>query len=188
MEKYKQQHQWKALSNEKKKYRSILRKARCEILSSKVTECKANVKSLYNLVNNITGGVKENPLPECKDDKCLADTFADYFIEKIQKIWEALDNQPLYIQTDQEVPTIGEFIQFTEEDIGKIIGNMQPKCCELDVIQQTLLKKLLPYIIKPITYLINTSLSNGVFAANWKTTIIRPLLKKTWFRTYDKKL
>ena len=27
------------------------------------------------------------------------------------------------------------------------------------------------------TYLINTSLSNGVFAANWKTAIIRPLLK-----------
>ena len=55
---------------------------------------------------------------------------------------------------------------------------MQPKGCELDVIQPTLLKKLLLYIIKPITYLINTSLSNGVFAANWKTAIIRPLLKK----------
>ena len=122
--KYKQQHQWKALSNEKKKYRSILRKARCEVISSKVVECKANVKSLYNLVNNITGGVKENSLPECKDDKCLADTFADYFIEKIQKIQEALDDQPLHTPTDQEVPTIEEFIQFTEEDKGKIIGNM----------------------------------------------------------------
>ena len=52
--KYKQQHQWKALSDEKKKYRSILRKARCEVISSKVAECKANVQSLYNLVNNIT--------------------------------------------------------------------------------------------------------------------------------------
>ena len=70
--KYKQQHQWKALSGERKKYRSILTIARCEVILSKVAECKANVKSLYNLVNNITGGVKENPLPECKDDKCLA--------------------------------------------------------------------------------------------------------------------
>ena len=178
MEKYKQQHQWKALSDERKKYRSILRMARWEVISSKVAECKANVKSLYNLVNNITGGVKENPLPECEDDKCLADTFADYFIEKIQKIRDALVDQPLYAPIDQEVPTIEEFIQFTEEDIGKIISNMRPKCCELDVLQLTLLKKLLPYIIKPITYLINTSLSNGVFAVNWKTAIIRPLLKK----------
>ena len=46
------------------------------------------------------------------------------------------------------------------------------------MIQPTLLKKLLPCIIKPITYLINTSLSSRVFAANWKTAIIRPLLKK----------
>ena len=76
--------------------------ARCEGISSKGAECKASVKSLYNLVNNITGGVKENPLPECKDDKCLADTFADYFIEKIHKIWNAMEDQPLYSPTNQE--------------------------------------------------------------------------------------
>ena len=104
--KYKQQYQWKALSDERKKHRAILRKARYEVISSKVAECKANVKSLYNLVNNITGGVKKNPLPECKDDKCLADTFADYFIEKIQKIQVALDDQPLYAPLDHKVPTI----------------------------------------------------------------------------------
>ena len=39
-------------------------------------------------------------------------------------------------------------------------------------------KKLIPCIIKPITHLINTSISSGVFAANWKTAIIRSLLKK----------
>ena len=33
---YKQQHQWKALSDEKKKFKSILRKARCEVISCKV--------------------------------------------------------------------------------------------------------------------------------------------------------
>ena len=118
----------------------------------------------------------------------MADTSADYFIEKIQKIWEALEDHPLYAPTNQEVSTTEEFIPFIEEDIAKIISNMQPKCCELDVLQPTLLKKLLPYNIKPITYLINTSLSNGVFASYWKTAIIKPPLKKTWFRTFDKKL
>ena len=118
----------------------------------------------------------------------MADTFADYFIEKIQKIQDALEDQPLYAPTNQEVPTIKELIQFTEEDIGKIISNMQPKCCELDVLQPTLLKKLLPYIIKPITYLINTSLSNGVFAANWKTAIIKPLLKKPGLQLMTKNI
>ena len=135
-------------------------------MSSKEAECKVNVKSLYNLVNNITGGVKENPLPQCKDDRCLADTFANYFIEKIQKIQDALEDHPLYTPTNQEVCTIEEFTPFIEEDIVKIISNMQAKCCELVVLKPTLLEKLLPYIIKPITYLINISLSNGVFASN----------------------
>ena len=76
------------------------------------------------MVNNITGGVKENPLPKCKNDKCLADTFADYFIEKIQKIREALDSQTLYDPIDQEAPTIEEFLSFTEEDIEEIIASM----------------------------------------------------------------
>ena len=108
----------------------------------------------------------------------MANTFADYFIEKMQKSRDALDDQPLYAPIDQEVPTMEIFIQFTEKDIRKIISNVWPKCCELNVLQPTLLKKLLPYIIKPITYLINISLSNRVFAANWKTAIIKPLLKK----------
>ena len=89
-----------------------------------------------------------------------------------------MEDHPLYAPTNQEVSTIEEFTPFIEEDIVKIISNMRPKCCELDVLQPALLKKLLPYIIKPITYPINTSLSNGVFVSNWKTAIIKPLLKK----------
>ena len=122
--KYKQQHHWEALTNEKKRYRSVLKKARCEAISTKVAECKSDIKSLYNLVNNITGGVKQNPLPKCKNDKCLADTFADYFIDKIQKIREVLDSQTLYDPIDQEAPTIEEFSPFTEEDIEEIIASI----------------------------------------------------------------
>ena len=57
--KYKQQYQWKALSDERKMYRSILAIARCEVISSKVAECKESVKSLYNLVNHIAGEQKK---------------------------------------------------------------------------------------------------------------------------------
>ena len=54
----------------------------------------------------------------------FANTFADYFIEKIQKIQEALDSPTLYDPIDEEVPTIEEFLPFTEEDIEEIIGTM----------------------------------------------------------------
>ena len=48
----------------------------------------------------------------------------------------------------------------------------------MDPIPTTLLKDILPSIIKPITNIINISLQFGVFAKNWKIAAIKPLLKK----------
>ena len=39
-------------------------------------------------------------------------------------------------------------------------------------------KEILPSIIKPITQIVNTSLTKGILAKLWKTAIIHPLLKK----------
>ena len=48
----------------------------------------------------------------------------------------------------------------------------------MDPIPTTLLKEILPSIIKPITDIINISLQFGVFAKNWKVAVIKLLLKK----------
>ena len=55
---------------------------------------------------------------------------------------------------------------------------MASKSCELDPIPTTLLKKLLPWIINIITYIINESITKGIFPMEWKIAIIRLLLKK----------
>ena len=55
---------------------------------------------------------------------------------------------------------------------------MPSKCCELDVMPPKIMKQIIPSIITLITNLINNSLENGIFANNWKTDIIKPLLKK----------
>ena len=43
----------------------------------------------------------------------------------------------------------------------------------------TLLKKVLPSVIRPITSIVNSSITKGIFAMTWKTAIIHPLLKKS---------
>ena len=55
---------------------------------------------------------------------------------------------------------------------------MSPKSCELDAIPSLLLKWLVTDLAPILTKLVNTSLTSGVFAIDWKTLIIRPLLKK----------
>ena len=64
----------------------MLKKAKIEAVSNKVTECGNDIKKSYKIVNNILGTNKEKPLPPHNDKNKLADDFANYFIGKIQKI------------------------------------------------------------------------------------------------------
>ena len=55
---------------------------------------------------------------------------------------------------------------------------MASTSCEIAPILTTLLKDILPSIIKAITNIINISIQFGVFAKNWKVAAIKSLLKK----------
>ena len=55
---------------------------------------------------------------------------------------------------------------------------MNNKTCELGHIPTQELKRILPIILGAITDIVNISLSTGSFAHNWKTAIVKPLLKK----------
>ena len=59
-----------------------------------------------------------------------------------------------------------------------MINEMPNKYCGLDPVPFTVFKKLAPYLKSEITTLVNLSLSHGVFAESWKTSIVKPLLKK----------
>ena len=51
------------------------------------------------------------------------------------------------------------------------------KSCEFDAIPTNLLKEILSPCIETITRIVNTSLTKEIFANNWKTAIVHPLLK-----------
>ena len=54
---------------------------------------------------------------------------------------------------------------------------MASKSCEIDPVSTTLLKDILPSVIKPIANIINTSLQYGLFGQTWKVAVIKALLK-----------
>ena len=56
---------------------------------------------------------------------------------------------------------------------------MSSKLCKIDPMPTTLLKKVLPSVIRLITSIVNSSITKGIFAMTWKTAIICPLLKKS---------
>ena len=65
-----------------------------------------------------------------------------------------------------------------EDEVLLVIKSMAVKTCGSDPLPSSLFMDLAPHIIGIITKLVNTSLTEGIFVNNWKTTIIKPLLKK----------
>ena len=55
---------------------------------------------------------------------------------------------------------------------------MKNKTCELDTIPTNLIKDILLALLKTITQIVTMSLTTGTFPLDWKTAIVRPLIKK----------
>ena len=92
--KYRRNDQWQALKIERSSYRQLLKMAKAESITMMVKDCNKDSKKLYNLATLLMGMVKENPLPDHTDKEELANQFASFFITKIQKIRDQLDNLP----------------------------------------------------------------------------------------------
>ena len=75
----------------------MLNEIKTKCISEKIQECGNDTKKLYRLVNCLTGRKADNPFPEYTDQEVMANEFADYFMGKIKKICDSLENNPEYI-------------------------------------------------------------------------------------------
>ena len=162
---------------EKRRYNTLLRQSKEETIKCKVVECKNNTRN-YNLISNITGMTKVNPLPEAISDKELADKFANFFYNMIVDIRNNLDVFDKYEPARRETSYISEFQPVTCAEVRKILASMTNKSCELDVVDTKFLKEGMDYILEEITDLVNFLLQYGQFLRKWKTSIVRPMIKK----------
>ena len=117
-------------------------------------------------------------MPDAELDEASANTFADYFVEKISKIRDELHSYPEYSPDHRDIDQLVQFHPVSAEYISKEIRQMASKSCELDQYLLQYLNRLLPWIIDIITGIINESITKGIFPMEWKIAIIRPLFKK----------
>ena len=94
-------------------------------------------------------------MPPSNDKHRLVDEFANYFIGKIQKIRDQLDQYDKYILWHKEIPILSQFNPMTTEEVAKLVSSMATKSCELDVIPTSVLKQIRPSIVHVITKIIN---------------------------------
>ena len=147
-------------------------------ISKRVLDCKKDTKELFCLVNKLTGNTTQNPLPPNKTDEELAEDFAKLFLSKIEKIRETFINIPAYKAAQHDTPKFASFHPLTEMEVCTVIMNMKNKHCELDIILTSTLKQILDACLPMITQIVNLSLTRAEFCEEWKTAIVKLLLKR----------
>ena len=126
-------------------------------------------------------GKKSTQTPSFASGQALAETFNEFFIEKIRKIKCNQDlNNSVFIPDAEPkaISSLEQFDPFAKEEIKAIIMKLSNASCELDPIPIKLLKLCIDSLLDPITCIVNMSLRHGSFPKSLKHALVRPTLKK----------
>ena len=104
---------------------------------------------------------------------------AKFFLSKIEKMRKTFINKPAYKASQCDIPKFAaSFHPLTEVKVCSVIMTMMNKHSELDIILTSTLKQMLDACLPVNIQIVNLSLTMGEFCEEWKTTIVKPLLKK----------
>ena len=147
------------------------------MIMKKIFHCGRDSKQPFSIVNAITNNKQINPLQDNKTHGEMASDFADLVIRKIQTVRDELSSANEFNPQVNNIPQLNQFTPLEIKEVQKEIMSMKSKSHKLDAIPTNLLKELLPSCTGTITQIVNTSLTKGIFANNWKMAIVHPLLK-----------
>ena len=155
----------------------------CHVMSS---ESSTNPRTLWKTLNTILHRNPSNSFPESPDASSLANTFLDFFKDKIDlirtKFLPSHSPDP-FLFPPAPPPKMINFIPATLAKINKLISASESKQCPLDSIPTFLLKFCFNELGPIITNLVNLSLSERISPSSFKQALVQPLLKKSSLST-----
>ena len=174
-------HKFKRCRN---RFTNTLNKAESNHYLNLIEENAGDQKKLFNIVKSLTGNQSQNPLQPHTSSKELADSFAEFFTQKIVKIRDHIDSIPseisadIYLNDTQPNVLFDEFSTLSEDDVAKLISHLSNATSRDDPLPTKFIKLCLNYLLPVITKIINLSLQSGVFPEDWKCALVLPCLKK----------
>ena len=89
-----------------------------------------------------------------------------------------IDLNPLYLP-DKSPPSFSSFKLVSVDEIKQVILSSPKSTCLLDPVPSNLLPHCIDSIAPIITRIVNLSLSSGVFSKQFKSALVKSLLKKS---------
>ena len=112
-----------------------------------------DTKQLFRIVNNLTGCNIHIPLPPGNTSEEIDEGFAEFFYNKIIKIWQSFTGTPQYHPIEEtNTPTLTSFRPLTNEEVKREVMGMKNKNCELDQISTLTLKEIINACLPTITH------------------------------------
>ena len=173
-------HCWKSTSKFASK---VLRNARVTFFSKRLDGLKGDPKSTNRVVNSLLGKEKTpSTIPSNKDIIPLSTRFNEFFKSKVTTIYSEIEAEDVPMPSIHPTPTactssLTKFRPVTDEELVRVIRDMNKKHCSLDPMPSSMVSDALPELIPALSRIVNDSLTKGVFPKDFKEAIIRPSFK-----------
>ncbi len=120
-----------------------------------------------------------NRINDHTDKAGMADALNEHFANVGPKLAGQILTSTLHTEFMNVHPPIFDLKEVELKTIAEAIRDLRPSTsCGVDGLTARLLKQSGPAIIKPLHYIINLSISTGVFPDSWKIGCITPLYKE----------
>lgn len=160
----------------RKQTTSLASRKKKDYYTKLVEDATNKSKSVFTIMNLLTGVNKEVSLPTASTNLELTRKFQSFFKDKIQKIRESFTPSVIVLGTPTNA-NLNEFDETTEEELREIIKTHGIKCSPSDPVPAKLLSSLLDLFIPIWKDLVNLSLSTGSMDC-LKSAILTPILKE----------
>ena len=152
--------------------------------TSIITEHPSDQRVLFRTVNKLMQKSYQTRYSPSLSNALLADSFADFFTAKVEKIHTALvaRKRDQSLVDDNELPTntaeLNNFHEVSQEDVKEFAYKPLSKSCCLDPLPASVLKDCFPVLLPTITRMVNLSLTTGFMPDALKIASLSPTLKK----------
>ena len=161
-----------------------------------VIDSKNNSRQLFDVTKRLLEKPSTTNLMETEDPAGLANSFASFFADKVEKIRSDItSDRSMCVNGDKSLEFDNLFQgssvkYFRPPDVSEVISVIRKspsKCCSLDPLPTWLVKECLSSLSSPITEIIQTSMQTGVVPPEFKQALITPILKKPTLDSEDLK-
>ena len=149
--------------------------------SQQIESRAGDQRALFSIVNKLFDKTKSScVLPQHTDAKELANTFNNFYINKVKKLRSDIpcsDHDTTYKNTIYNGTRMDSFTPVTVEELSKILNESGIKTSYHDILPAKLLKEVIKELLPHLCELVNKSLKTGT-VDGIKESVIIPLLKK----------